>query len=275
MQEEIKRLSESLEKYVKIIISDYADKIPQERLEYLNSITDYTNHIKIEDTGTISCFVNNNDIYFPLLAHKILPTFYSNPMYGTDKGHKAYKEGQLILNNNTFIDYINHVIIAGLNPEEFYEETLLHETMHFCGTGGADPLREGFTELKTRELAQRYGLLTSGCGYPKEVQIVYRLQQIFGKETCDSIAFARNNTEIATILAFNHGEEAADFYLTIRNEMKNSFGLYYQNTTSYSGIEAPFKKAEAYNKIDYSNVNKIIDTYEQTHKLDENASVGK
>ena len=57
----------------------------------------------------------------------------------------------LIKNKNTFWDYIKHAIIKGLSPEEYFQESLLHEAMHFCGCGGADPLKEGITELKTRE----------------------------------------------------------------------------------------------------------------------------
>lgn len=268
MREDKRNLGVNLENYIKIIMLEYIDKIPPERLEFLQNINNYADYIKIEDTGTISCLANNKGIYFPLLAYEVIPSFYTHPLYGTNKSHKAYKKGGLIINDNTFEDYINHAIIAGLSPEEYFQETLLHETLHFCGTRGNDPLREGFTELKTRELAQKYRLLTSGCGYPKEVQIVYRLQQLFGKETCDIITFAKDNREIETRLAFTHGEQAANLYFDVREEMESSFRPYIQKTKEYSGITAPLKKLEEYSKIDYTKVHQIIDNYEQNHKQD-------
>lgn len=96
------------------------------------------------------------------------------PGYGINTNHKSYNKNDLILNDNTFLDYIKHAFIAGLNPEQFFLETFLHETLHL---GGSSALRKGFTELKTRQLDNKYNFITSGCGYPKEVKIANILKK--------------------------------------------------------------------------------------------------
>ena len=42
----------------------------------------------------------------------------------------------MIINNNSFMDYVIHLFISGTNAEGYYQDLLLHETLHFCGSGG-------------------------------------------------------------------------------------------------------------------------------------------
>lgn len=149
--------------------------------------------------------------------------------------------------------------LAGLTVEEFYLETLLHETTHLCGIGGATAIREGFAELKTRELAQKYGVKTSACGYPKEVKIAYQLQNIFGKEIGDKIAFARDDNEISKIIYESHSSKGVDLYFNVANSMEEQFESY--KSKRYPSVLGPLKKMSAYNKIDYSKTNQIIRNY--------------
>lgn len=121
----------------------------------LLSINDYEECIKIADTGTISLLCGENKILFPMLAFSLLENMKKSEKYGSNANHKCYTSETLIKNENTFHDYINHAIVVGLTPEQYFQESLLHETIHFCGSGGRDPLREGLTELKTRELAKK------------------------------------------------------------------------------------------------------------------------
>ncbi len=254
-------LSKKLKEYVEIILDEYHDYIPKERQDYLKSIKDFTSCIEIADTGTISCLCGpNNKIYFPTLAFSILELFKSNPKYKTDPNHKCYNESNLIVNHNTFLDYVNHAIVAGLSPEEYFQENLLHESMHFCGIGAAgDPLKEGLTELKTRFLAKKRGLKTSGCGYPKEIEIVLRLQNIFGEDTMNKIAFSRSDHDISQILMKDHGVAAENLYFQVLQAMKTQFNEYIH--TSYNGPDAPMKKVLAYDKLNYQEAHRLIDEY--------------
>lgn len=254
-------LAKQLSSYISIIKEEYGNLIPKEILKYLNSIDDYRKIIKITQTNTISMFVRNGVMYFPLNALKIINVFKKIIGHGSNRNHKTYTKDTLIINNNTFFSYIKHVFVAGLTPLEFYEETLLHETTHLCGIDGATALREGFAELKTRELAQKYNLKTSACGYPKEVKIAFELQNIFGKEICDRIAFARNNLEITELLSKMIDEKASKFYIEVQSEMEKSFRMYYSK--KYDGITGPIKKALEYKKINYDNVYKIINDYKE------------
>ena len=240
-------LIHSIKKIIKIIKQEYGDltDIPKNiKLE---------NHIHIEQTNTISLFVWNKHFYFPIDAFKVLWALKKIPGFGSNPNHKAYNENNLIdNNNNTYITYLKHVFIAGFCPKEYFDEILVHETLHFCGSGGVSALREGINELKTRQLAQKHGLLTSGCGYPKEVKIALELEQLFGKNLVDRIAFAKSNLEIKEILD-SVSEGASEFYFTIQELMEKEFYNKYMKY-KFPEIIGPIQKVKKYNTVDYTNV---------------------
>lgn len=265
-EEEIKKIKKhlaiQLERYVEIFKKEFLEYIPSETLEFLNSITNYEELIVIEDTGTISCFVRNRKIYLPLLAGKVLKILKLIPWFGCVPNHKTYQEDTLIINDNTFFDYIKHTALAGLTVLEFYEEMLLHEAMHLCGLAGSSAFQEGITELKTRELAKKYNLKTSACGYPKEVKIIYRLQEIFGVELINRIAFQMFSLKRRGILLETVGQDGLELFEKIARLMEIEFqNKYYKYIYNFNGPFAALNKAKKYNDIDYTEVYKVIDEY--------------
>lgn len=260
--EDTKRiLAEDMKKYLQVILKEYSNIIPEEKQEYLKNIDEYSSKIILEDSGTISMFATPRGIIMPKGAYKIFKYMKFIPGYGINKKHTLYKEGE-ILNTNTYYDYIKHVFVSGMSVEDFFRDSLLHETMHFCGSHGASAIREGLTELKTREVAQRYGLRASRCGYPKEVDVVSILQKIIGIDITNKITFARSNDEINEILQQNCGSEVANLFFEISYLMDNELTAKY-NHSKFGGILGPIKKAKAYSKIDYSKI------YEKLKKIEE------
>lgn len=266
--EKIKKvLAEDMQKYVQTILQEYGTAIPKKRRDFLHGIEDYNSKIIVEKTGTISMFADEKAIYMPKGAYRIFKYMKLLPGYGINKKHKSYKEGE-IFNENTYYDYIKHVFVKGMNVEEFYRDTVLHETMHFCGSDGGRAMREGLTELKTRELARKYNLRTSRCGYPKEVEIANKFQQIIGEDVVNQIAFADSNEKVYNILCENCGERLARSFFQIMDMMDDELNKKYADHSKYGGILGPIKKAKAYSKIDYSKVHeKIAEFEEQYSKL--------
>lgn len=263
MEKEIEKIKSNIipiiTKYIKIIEQEYKElsNIPQN--------IDLENHVHIKDTGTISLFVYNGHFYFPTDAFKVLSALKKIPGFGSNKNHKTSNKDNMIINNNTYITFIKHIFLKGLTPEEYYKEILLHETLHFCGSGGGSAIREGINELKARQLAKKYGLLTSYCGYPKETKIAYELQQIFGEEIINKIAFSKNNFEIKKILD-TVSEGAANFYFTLEEIMEKEFHNKYMKY-NFPGITGPIKKTQKYNVIDYSNAYLLINEYKKSHNM--------
>lgn len=257
-------LAEDMKKYVKIILDEFGDVIPEEKQLFLRKIDDYNERILLSDYGTISMFANNENIFMPIGAYKIFRFMKLMPGYGINKNHQMYKEGQII-NTNTYYDYIKHVLISGMSVEEFFRDSLLHETMHFCGSGGSNALLEGFTELKTREIAQKYNLKASRCGYPKEVDIANRFQQIVGVDVANQIIFAQNDREIDNILREICGEDIAKLFSEISSLMNKELNSKY-NHSKFGGIFGPVKKAKAYSQINYSDIYQILSDYEKENK---------
>lgn len=176
-----KVLEEDLKKYVSIILKENENFIPVERKKFLKAIKRWDNIVTVRDNGTISMFATNKNIIMSKSAFKVFRYMKLIPGYGINKSHKVYRDGEII-NQNTYFDYIKHAFITGMDVKEFFRDSLLHETMHFCGAGGGYAIREGLTELRTRELAQKYGLKASRCGYPKEVDIANKFKELINDE---------------------------------------------------------------------------------------------
>ena len=129
--------------------------------------------------------------------------------------------------------------------------------MHLCGCRGGNPLEEGFTDLKTRELAQKHNLVISGYGYPKEVEVAKRLQEIIGKEYIDELIFLPYDKK-RSFLTEKVGIEKTDLYFTVSKEMQRCSAPYYERLKD---ISDPYEKAELYSEIDYSDVLDILDEF--------------
>lgn len=264
------KLADNLNKYIEAIIEKYGDFIPPYKLKELKAIEDYESIIKIYNTGSINAYANNKEITMPLCANKILSFFSMIPGYGINKNHKNYNDNSLLKNNNTYINYMFHTFISGTNAEGYYDDMLLHETMHFCGSGGATALKEGINELLTRKIALEKGFRTSGCGYPKEVKIAVKLQSILGEDIINQVAFINSEQEIYKFLATYNNIEIAELYLNISQEMEKVFNeKYYASLDSYNGITGIIKKTINYRKINYNNVYKMIEKYEVKQNIKE------
>ena len=253
-----KELIKEIDKLVKIIKTEYPDLVDIPENYDLNEI------VHIENTGTISLFVSKKNFYFPTDAFKILDIFKKIPGFGSVKNHKTYTEDNIIINDNTYMTYIKHVFLKGVTPVEYFKEILLHETLHFCGSGGGSAIREGINELKTRQLAQKYGLITSACGYPKETKIAYELEQIFGEETLNKIAFSNNYEKLKKILD-SVSPNAMSFFQKLDTAMEKEFYNKYMKY-DFPGLTGPLKKTKKYNSIDYTSAYEIIDDYKKNEK---------
>jgi len=252
-------LANKVFKYVRIILDEYQDKIPNHIKDYLNSTFDYQDLIKIENTNTISLFVRDGYIYLPPNAYKIIELMESIPGFGINKNHKTHNNSNMIINNNTFSDYIKHVFLKGHMPIDYFLEILLHETMHLCGADGGSALKEGFTELKTRELAKKYNLTTSCCAYPKEMKIAYLFEMILGRDIADKLTFMHDEREIYYMIHDLVGREEADLYIKVSRMMQVEFQNYINK--KYDGITGPIKKTLEYDKINYKKIDELFDSY--------------
>lgn len=254
-----------IEKLVKIIKNEYPNLVDIP-VDY-----DLKEMVHIKETGTISLFVRGRNFYFPLDAFRVLEALKKLPGFGMMKKHKTCSEDNMIVNDNTYMTYLKHVFLKGLTPEEYFKEILLHETLHFCGSGGGTAIREGINELKTRQLAKKYGLLTSSCGYPKETKIAYELEKIFGESIINKISFAKNYSEIREILD-SVSPKAAHFFFNLEETMEREFHDKYMKH-KFPGLTGPLKKTQKYNSIDYSKAYALIDEYRRSLQMPKSVGV--
>lgn len=256
-EETIDNLSIYLEKYVKAILKEYGNAIPNNMKKKLENISDYKSILVINPEHTVTFYCCDDKIFLPQYASEILSKMKFIPGFGINKNHKCYKNNE-ILNNTSYLGYIAHVIRKGLNIEDFCLETLLHETVHLCGSDGIEPFREGLTELKAREIAQKYGFPLSRCGYNKEVNIVSQVQDILGKELTTKIAFTPNESKVYDLITQQYYSNVYSIIGEIRERMSEESEKKY-DATRYKGPLSAIKKATAYDSLDYSNVLPLIE----------------
>ncbi|MBQ8131064.1 MAG: hypothetical protein IJ193_01070 [Bacilli bacterium] len=210
--------------------------------------------------GTISFFVREGKIYYPLDAIEVFETFPKKKSFSSTFHGVSFED--YLTTNTTYFDYIHHVIADGLTVIDYYRESTLHELLHLCGGSGGSPLEEGFNELKTRELAQKYGIRIAAVGYQKEVEIAKEMQSIFGVDTINKITFLPIE-ERREYLYCNFGMEALIFYDKVRHSMEKESKSY---ASRIQTIRNPFYKAELYSKIHYPNTWNIIENYKNNRK---------
>lgn len=267
-------LANDFKKYVLAIINIYGKYIPKSRLEELKSINDYHQYVKIFETGSVNGYANNEGVYLPISADRLLTSARKIPGFGMNKNHKSYNANNLLTNNNTFLSYLFHVYISGSDAKQYYDELLLHETMHFCGSGGAYPLKEGINELLTRKLALENNFITNGCAYPKELKIALKLQSILGEEIINQIAFINDDLKTIEYIKKNKGLEIAILYNKINEEMEKEFSKkYYAKMNTYKGSLGPIRKTINYRKINYQKVDLLITELESKLKEVENNKI--
>lgn len=250
MEEDRKKIIKLLLNYLKIIVSEYKDcsNISEELFN--------EDIVRFNSSDTISFFVKDGVLYLPKQIYNLMGILIKDPLYGSCYGDRRNVEDYLDT-NTTYHDYINHFIKAGLTPYEYFEESLLHEAMHMCGSGGGNPLEEGINELKTRELAQKNNIKIAAYGYPKEVEIAKRLQEILGKDIMDQLTFIKTEDR-KNFLIENVGAEKANLYERIYKDMIRLSNEYNE---SIHHISSPYDKALAYDKIDYSTILEYIEEY--------------
>jgi len=250
LEKDKQELINDIKYYIKIIEQEYGE------FTNISKTINFHSIVHIEETNTISLFVRNNEFYFPLSAYLILDNLKKIKEYKSNPNHKTYTKKNLIVNNNTFYDYINHLIIKGATPLEYFKEILLHETMHFCGANGRSALMEGLNEYFTRKLALKYDLITNGCGYPKEIKIVLKLVDYFGEKKLLKILFSNLDNEIRDILTEPH----YNFLTNLNSIMEKEFyNKYYK--FQFPGENGPLEKAKKYNDIDYTIAEIYINEY--------------
>lgn len=260
-----KYLTENIKNYINIIKQEYGQYMPVNVLDRLNGIEDYSQILMIHDSGEISAFANQNNIVMPLCADKLINLASKIPGYGINKNHKTYNSENMLVNNNTFFKYVMHVFISGTDAQGYYDDLLLHEVMHFCGSDGGSVLKEGINELLTRMLAQKYNLRTNSCGYPKEVRLAYELMNLFGEDVIIKLSFIRGFDKEINFLREYLGPDAAYLYFRIYMAANKEFEeKYYSYMNEFSGVTGIIKKMHFYNKIDYSNIYEIINDYKNT-----------
>lgn len=233
-----------------------------EQLEKIRTIN-CSKVLQICDKKNINGLCDYMNIYLPSSANDIFKKFQEIPQYGTIKNHEIFNQETIIDNNNTFWSYVEHLVISGATVEDYYEDLLLHEAVHLCGSAGGHAIKEGMTELASRKIAKKYGLKTNGCAYSKELKIVLELEKIFGEKIINTITFIDSMEDIRNYLIKTIGIEASELFDNISNCMQQEYYLKYAKySDTFQGMEGIKKKCDYYSQVDYSKVYELLALYQ-------------
>lgn len=253
MNEDKKVVEKVIKDYITIIIEEYGEFISEQHQKYLINNEEFA---LFNEPGTISFIVKDKTLYLPSSAYPVLEKLST---VETCQNAKIISEEDYLNTNYTYEDYINNVISSKFSPLEYFLDSLLHEVMHICGSGGGFPLYEGINELKTRELAQKRHIHISAMAYPKEVEIALKLQKIIGKETMDHLTFLNKDFKKAyAFIKKEKNQEIADLYQKV-DDMMIKENQNYQR--ALSTISNPYEKAQIYSKIEYKKALELIENF--------------
>ena len=253
MEQDLLKIERLLIQYTHMIGKEY----PNSNANFvLKRISQGYKVVEFNESSSISFHVISGILLLPQFAYRVFPSFEQNENYGTIPNHHRNIEDYLDT-NTTYFDYIDHVIKKGMSVYEYFKESLLHETMHICGSGGGTPLEEGINELKTRELAQKYNIEIAAYGYPKEVEIAKKMQKIIGKGIMDELTFVPIDRR-KDFLSTRVSSEVAELYNSVSLEMIQQSKDYNYKITK---INDPVEKAQLYETIDYTDIHRRLDDY--------------
>ena len=239
----------------------------------MNKLRNNEEIVEFNSGDTITFVVTDGKLLLPKAFYNLFPLFKNYDNYGKNKNN-GRQVGEYLDTRTTYFEYIEHVITGALSVYDYFEESLLHEAMHICGSEGGSPLEEGINELKTRELAQKYNIKIAAYGYSKEVEVAKRLQKILGNKIMDELTFIPLN-ERFEFLSARVGLKLAQLYQFLTREMlKISYESgYYQKNSHFND---PFEKAKLYETIDYSALYDVMNIYDKEEYIgDENDNKSK
>lgn len=253
MEQDFIKIKKLLLEHINLILKEYPN-CAREKL--LNTINNDAEIVKFNSSNTITFIVQDGVLLLPKSVYQVFPLLKKYKNYGIKLNNRRSVEDYLDT-NTTYMEYIEHVIEGGISVCEYFEESLLHEAMHICGSQGSTPLEEGINELKTRELAQKYNVRIAAYGYSKEVEIAKRLQQIIGKKIMDELTFIPRY-ERKVFLIDRLGHEVGELYELLSNKMIEKSKCYFSKLFQ---VNDPFEKARLYEDIDYTELYQIIDSH--------------
>ncbi len=257
---DISYLEGKIKNFVKIILKEFGDKFSLEHRKYLNRLLE-NEHNAVMQSKSINCYCFNGKIFYPLDYYNIVNQLKSSDKrFGTEPGKIFVNDENKIVNDNNYFTFFQYAIVAGLTPREIFKAFTLHETMHLCGAAGYELLSEAFTELKTRELALKYGVDAACCNYSDEVKIAMELQEIFGKDLCDCLTFVPNDMKVSFLKRVSK-LEFATLYERINNELNFQMIKYQKERNGVTGLNGIEKVLLLYSKKDYSKVYKLLDNF--------------
>ena len=253
MEQDFIKIKKLLLDHINLILKEYPN-CAREQLS--NAINNDAEIVKFNPSNTITFIVQDGVLLLPKSAYQVFQLLKKYKNYGIKLNNHRSVEDYLDT-NTTYMEYIEHVIEGGISVCEFFEENLLHEAMHICGSQGGTPLEEGINELKTRELAQKYNVRIAAYGYSKEVEIAKRLQQIIGKEIMNELTFIPRY-ERKAFITDKLGYEVGELYVLLSNKMIEKSKCYFSKLIQ---VNDPFEKARLYEDIDYAELYQIIDCH--------------
>lgn len=265
-----KDLAEKLSVYIPAILKRFGEYMDENTKSKLQNLKEYENIIAFDDSGNVTAHASESRITMPYGAIKALDFMKSLPNSGSDKNHKTYTEETLIENDNTFEDYINHLLLTQADISTYFNELLLHETLHYCGSGGnnsfgAGAFREGLNEYLTRLVAKENGFITNGCGYPKEIKVVLEMEKVLGTKALTQISFLKDLEEINAYLKNAVGIDKTRLFNKVVFTMEQEFqNKYISKSNDFVGFEGAIKKTKTYRDIDYSKTFSLIEDYKNS-----------
>ena len=251
-------LTRELKKILPFFIKEFKEYIPPTKLEYLKDNENISNIIQFSDNGMGAYTdIANGKIFYANINKLMFERLKLHPAYGKKKNSQLIKPEEFVNNKKDYLDYINYCIEKGYTELDYCLDVLPHEIMHLIGFYGG-VIGEGVTELRTRQVCQKYNIRCAPILHSKETEVVMKLDKLLGKEILNRASFEKDNSKIEQEIDKNCGTGK---FRQAYEQMVIEYNKYQGNN-----LKNPIEHYKEYRNINYSNMLNLVKKLEEKQR---------
>lgn len=215
---EIKVIKEEMRKIISIYLDELVDYVNIKKRRYLKDEINLSSIIKFGNG--IGAWCEENNIYFAIPNGEIFKKMSKDAKYGTNENAKLLDEEDFINNDKDYIDYMDYACVKGLKEIDFCLDLLPHTVMHLVGSSEGI-FGEGITELRTRQICQKYGIRCAPVWHSKETKLITMIEKHVGEMMLNEASFLHEFSilleKCVEIFGSEFKEAYDDLYIEYRN----------------------------------------------------------
>lgn len=250
--DEIRTIEKEMVRILPIFLNEFIDFVSYETRDYITSLLRQNRAFQLIgfDNG-LGAWTDERKIYFAIQNKNMFEKLAKKPEYGQNKGMKLVSNDNFVDNDKDYIDYMNYVVANGLSELDYCLDLLPHQVMHLIGCKGGI-FGEGITELRTRQVCEKYGIRCAPVLHSKETKLIKLMEEFIDKMIINESGFWGDFCMLEEALEKRFGEKE---FKSIYEDLCIDYRIYASDRS-----RDPFEHYNKYREIDFSKIFELIET---------------